>query len=55
MSWASCSEAARAASEQLAHDIKAYVGTSAKIELREPGGVERSIGKARRVIDKRKL
>ena len=49
------SDAARAASEQLAHDIKAYVGTSAKIELREPGGVERSIGKARRVIDKRKL
>jgi phenylacetate-CoA ligase len=46
---------ALAASRELAQDIKAYVGTSAKIELRPPGGVERSLGKARRVIDKRKL
>jgi phenylacetate-CoA ligase len=46
---------ARAAARELEHDIKAYIGTTAKIELRPPGGVERSLGKAKRVIDKRKL
>ena len=48
-------EAAQLSARQLAHDIKAYIGTSAKIELRAPGGVDRSVGKARRVIDQRKL
>ncbi|HUR88170.1 MAG TPA: phenylacetate--CoA ligase PaaK [Ramlibacter sp.] len=48
-------EAAQQAGRQLAHDIKAYIGTSARIELRAPGGVERSVGKAKRVIDQRKL
>jgi len=48
-------EAAQKAAGQLAHDIKAYIGTSAKIELRAPGGVERSLGKAKRVLDQRKL
>ena len=52
---AHASDAARQAAQQLAHDIKAYIGTSAKIELRAAGGVERSVGKARRVIDQRKL
>ena len=41
------------AAEQLAHDIKAYIGTSAQIELRPAGGIERSMGKARRVVDRR--
>ena len=45
--------AAAAAAEQLAHDIKAYVGTTARIELRAEGGIERSLGKARRVLDQR--
>jgi phenylacetate-CoA ligase len=49
------SDAAAAASRGLAHDIKAYIGTSARIELRSPGGVERSLGKAKRVLDQRKL
>jgi phenylacetate-CoA ligase len=49
------SEEARAAAGQLAHEIKAYVGTTAHIEVRAAGGVERSLGKAKRVIDKRKL
>jgi phenylacetate-CoA ligase len=49
------SDEARAAAGQLAHEIKVYVGTTAHIEVRAPGGVERSLGKARRVIDKRKL
>ncbi len=48
------SEAARAASAALSHHIKTYIGTSAAIELRAEGGVERSLGKAKRVVDLRK-
>ena len=48
-------DAAQAAARELAHDIKSFIGTTAKIELRAPGGVERSLGKAKRVVDKRKL
>jgi phenylacetate-CoA ligase len=48
------SEAARAASKALSHDIKTYIGSSAAIELRAEGGVERSAGKAKRVVDLRK-
>jgi phenylacetate-CoA ligase len=47
--------AALAAAQQLQRDIKAYVGTSAEIELRAEGGVERSMGKAKRVVDTRQL
>jgi phenylacetate-CoA ligase len=47
--------AAKAAAQQLQHDIKAYVGTSADSELRAEGGVERSMGKAKRVVDTRQL
>lgn len=50
---ASDGEQAHAAAAQLAHDIKTYIGTSAKIELRPEGGVERSLGKAKRVQDLR--
>jgi phenylacetate-CoA ligase len=45
---------AHAAAQGLAHDIKAYIGTSAEVELRPLGGVERSQGKAKRVIDLRR-
>ncbi len=45
----------RSAAERLAHEIKVYIGTSARIELRPAGGIERSLGKARRVVDQRKL
>jgi phenylacetate-CoA ligase len=45
---------ARADAERLVHEIKTYVGTSVDIELRAPGGVERSLGKAKRVLDMRK-
>jgi phenylacetate-CoA ligase len=41
------------AADQLASRIKEMIGVSAKIELVEPGGVERSLGKAKRVVDKR--
>ena len=44
---------AQAAARLLQHEIKAYVGTTAEIELRAEGGVERSLGKAKRVLDRR--
>ncbi len=46
-------EAHNRAADHLAHRIKELIGVSAKIELVEPGGVERSLGKAKRVVDKR--
>jgi len=47
------SEEAQAAAHHLAHEIKTYIGTTAKVELRAPNGIERSLGKARRVLDQR--
>ncbi len=47
------SAAAQMAAQTLAHEIKTFIGTSAKIELRAEGGVERSLGKAKRVQDLR--
>ncbi|MBE7940863.1 MULTISPECIES: phenylacetate--CoA ligase PaaK [Ramlibacter] len=47
------SREAQAAARDLAQKIKAYIGTSARIELRPTGGIERSVGKARRVLDQR--
>ncbi len=44
---------AREAAQALAHAIKTFVGSSASIELRAEGGVERSVGKAKRVLDLR--
>jgi phenylacetate-CoA ligase len=44
---------AQGAADQLAHDIKTFIGTSARIELRPEAGVERSMGKAKRVLDLR--
>ena len=46
-------EARAAASAALAHQIKSLIGVSASVTVTDPGGVERSQGKARRVIDKR--
>ena len=37
----------------LAHAIKTFVGVSAEVRIVPVGSIERSIGKARRVIDKR--
>jgi len=47
--------AARAAAERLAHHIKSFIGTTARIDLRPAGGIERSLGKAKRVVDQRRL
>jgi phenylacetate-CoA ligase len=47
-------EAERAAeAQQLEHHIKSYIGISAEVRVVEPGKVERSQGKAKRVIDLR--
>ncbi|MEO1000620.1 MAG: phenylacetate--CoA ligase PaaK [Pseudomonadota bacterium] len=46
-------DARAAAARELAHHIKSVVGVSARIEVGEPGAVERSAGKARRVLDQR--
>jgi phenylacetate-CoA ligase len=45
---------ARAAAKQLQHEIKVFIGSSVAIELKGEGGVERSQGKAKRVLDLRK-
>jgi phenylacetate-CoA ligase len=40
---------------KLAHDIKDYLGVSARVKLVEPKAIARSEGKAVRVIDRRKI
>ena len=47
------SAAAHEAARYLQRDVKTYVGTSIQVELRAEGGVERSMGKAKRVLDLR--
>jgi phenylacetate-CoA ligase len=47
--------AADAAANELAHHVKSLIGVSAAVEVRPPGGVARSEGKAKRVVDKRRL
>jgi phenylacetate-CoA ligase len=42
-----------AAARELQHHIKSYIGVSARVRVVELGGIERSVGKAKRVIDKR--
>jgi phenylacetate-CoA ligase len=41
------------AARTLEHNVKAYVGVSSTVRLALPGGIERSLGKAKRVLDKR--
>ncbi|MCP3019769.1 phenylacetate--CoA ligase PaaK [Cupriavidus basilensis] len=41
------------ASAQLTYDIKAFIGVTVGIEILPSGGVERSVGKARRIVDQR--
>jgi phenylacetate-CoA ligase len=42
-----------AAGRQLAHLIKSLIGITADVKVAQPGGIERSVGKARRVVDRR--
>ncbi|WP_454736704.1 phenylacetate--CoA ligase PaaK [Cupriavidus necator] len=44
---------AQAARERLANEIKGYIGVTAGIEVLPEGGIERSVGKARRIVDQR--
>ena len=46
-------EAKAASATELAHLVKSLIGVTAKVTVADPGGVERSQGKARRVIDRR--
>jgi phenylacetate-CoA ligase len=46
-------EARHAAARKLEHNVKAYIGVSATVRLALPMGLERSIGKAKRIIDRR--
>ena len=42
-----------AAAERLGQAIKDTIGITAKISVLDPEGIERSLGKARRIIDHR--
>ena len=42
-----------ATAARLQHDIKTYCGVTSHVRVADVGAVERSIGKAKRVIDKR--
>jgi phenylacetate-CoA ligase len=46
-------ESRQAATTSLEQNIKGYLGVSTTVLLAQPGGIERSVGKAKRVIDKR--
>jgi phenylacetate-CoA ligase len=46
-------DGAAAAGTALREAIKSTVGVSVKVQVVGPGGVERSLGKARRIIDER--
>jgi phenylacetate-CoA ligase len=43
----------QAAAWELQHHIKSYIGITTKVEVVDQGCIERSVGKARRVVDKR--
>jgi phenylacetate-CoA ligase len=46
--------AAVGAASALSHAIKSYIGVTAEVKIESPGAIERSMGKAKRVVDKRK-
>jgi len=48
------SDEAKKAAMALVHDAKAYIGSSLSVELCAAGEIERSQGKAKRVLDLRK-
>jgi phenylacetate-CoA ligase len=40
-------------SRELVHHVKAVVGVSVRVNVVDPGAIDRSIGKAKRVLDMR--
>ncbi|MEP4767052.1 MAG: phenylacetate--CoA ligase PaaK [Roseibium sp.] len=47
-------EARQGQAKELGHHIKSVIGISAAVNVKDPGQVERSAGKAKRVVDNRK-
>ncbi|MEA3292679.1 MAG: phenylacetate--CoA ligase PaaK [Pseudomonadota bacterium] len=50
---ASGAEAIETCAKKLQHDIKSFIGVSTRVLLVKPDGIQRSMGKAQRVVDKR--
>jgi phenylacetate-CoA ligase len=48
-------EAAGSAAKELEQHVKATIGVTVAVEPRDPGTIERSMGKMRRIVDKRRL
>jgi phenylacetate-CoA ligase len=46
-------DARQAAARQLEHNIKSMIGVTSTVRLAIPNGMERSVGKAKRIIDRR--
>jgi phenylacetate-CoA ligase len=47
--------AASRCGRQLEHSVKAFIGISVSVDVHEAGSLERSTGKARRVVDRRQM
>lgn len=45
----------REISTELAHKIKAYIGVNARVDVQPSGSIPRSLGKAVRIVDHRKV
>jgi phenylacetate-CoA ligase len=48
-------DAAVAAGDRLRHLVKSTIGVSVQVDVVAPGGIERSVGKMRRIVDERGL
>jgi len=44
----------QAVADRVVARVKERIGTTCRVEVRGPGGIERSVGKARRVVDQRR-
>ena len=51
--WKMDASAAAAHANELRHQIKALIGVSTTVNVLQPDSIERSVGKAKRVIDQR--
>ena len=51
----STAKARDASAIMLQQRIKSYIGISTRVEIGQPGSIERSLGKAKRIVDKRTL
>jgi phenylacetate-CoA ligase len=50
---AASSEEAGAAGRELVERVKATIGVSIAVDVVDPDGIERSVGKMRRIVDER--